>query len=159
MNREYRTLAGRIRKELPALRGVATRAERSIAEFRVGNDDRYVDAAALNLHALYAGLERLFELIARTIDESMQASATWHTELLSQMASSLTDVRPAVISDDLRNRLDRLRGFRHVVRNAYTFNLDPAQIAILVAALPTTLDMIEDELPRFVDFLESADDG
>ncbi|WP_416672242.1 ribonuclease toxin HepT-like protein [Egbenema bharatensis] len=44
----------------------------------------------------------------------------------------IPSVRPAVLSFETRDRLDRYRGFRHVVRNVYTFNLDPEQIGLLI---------------------------
>lgn len=155
MNGRYRAVSGRIRGELPALERVARRAESSLAEARRG-DDRYVDAAALNLHALYSAIERLFELVARQVDEAMPDGPSWHTELLSQMAAELADVRPPVLSADLLARLDRYRGFRHVVRNVYTFNLDADLVGLLVSGLPETWRMLECELTVFADFLDEA---
>ena len=46
------------------------------------------------------------------------------------------------------------RGFRYVVRNIYTFNLDPAQIKPLVEKLPTTYQQLQCELFQFATFLE-----
>jgi len=152
----YRSVAGRIRQELPAVAQVAIRASGSLDAATSSGDDRYIDAVALNLHAFYSGLEHLFEQIARRIDESMPSGASWHQDLLIQMASPMSDVRPPVISGDLRDRLDRYRGFRHVVRNVYTYNLDSGQVALLVRALPETSTKVASELAAFADFLEEA---
>jgi hypothetical protein len=151
----YRALSGRIRHELPALADVAARAQSSLAEAR-GGDDRYVDAAALNLHALYSGLEKLFEAVARQVEETAPRGPNWRSELLAQMAAPVSEVRPAVISEDLRARLDAYRGFRHVVRNVYTYNLDPNQIAYLVEGLPAVMAMLSTELTAFADFLDAV---
>jgi hypothetical protein len=42
------------------------------------------------------------------------------------MAVEIELVRPAVISKETRNTLDEYRGFRHIVRNVYSFNLSAA---------------------------------
>lgn len=63
-------------------------------------------------------------------------------------------VRPAVISTELRDRLDRYRGFRHVVRNVYTFSLDPDQVEILVRQLRPAMDQVESALTGFANFLQ-----
>jgi len=151
----YRTVSGRVRQELPALARVAHRAESSLADALRG-DDRYLDAAALNLHAFYSGIERLFELVARRIDDTMPIGANWHAELLAQMAAPVTGVRSPVISAALLAQLDRYRGFRHVVRNAYTYSLDIDQVALLVRQLPATLRLIEAELGAFADALDAT---
>jgi hypothetical protein len=153
----YRALSGRIRQELPALARVARRAESSLTDARAG-EDRFIDAAALNLHAVYSGIERLFELVARQVDDAHPQSPNWHAELLAQMAAPVSEVRPAVISEELRGRLDGYRGFRHVVRNVYTYNLDIAQVGLLVNGLPETLRLLETELGAFADFLDAAAD-
>ena len=40
------------------------------------------------------------------------------------MAEEITEVRPAVISGSVRFGLEEYRGFRHIVRNVYTYNFD-----------------------------------
>ena len=155
MTGRYRTVSGRIRQELPALARVAGRAESSLADAHRG-DDRYLDAAALNLHAFYSGIERLLELVARQVDETMPQGSSWHAELLAQMAAPVSGVRPSILSAELLGRLERYRGFRHVVRNVYTYNLDIDQMTLLVQGLPDTLGLLETELGRFADFLDAA---
>lgn len=48
--------------------------------------------------------------------------ADWHRDLLLQMSAAIDGVRPPVISQETRFCLDESRGFRHGVRNLYTFN-------------------------------------
>jgi hypothetical protein len=151
-------LAGRIRTGLDEVRDVATRTERIWAEARGSTDDWHVDAVALNLHGFYAGVERLLELIAEAVDEVKPAGGDWHRALLSQMASEISEVRPAVLAIATRNDLDRYRGFRHVVRNVYAFNLDPRQVGLLVDALSATVGMVAADLGAFADWLENVAD-
>lgn len=121
-------------------------------------DDR-VDAVALNLHGFYASLERVFEMISTRIDRSPPGGARWHQELLDQRNTTVPDVRPVVISDETRKKLDAYRGFRHVVRNVYTFDFDPDQLELLVRRLPETRDHVFQDLRAFADTLESIAAG
>lgn len=63
-------------------------------------------------------------------------------------------IRPPVLSTETRTRLDRYRGFRHVVRNLYTFELDPQQIRTLVEGLQPAMEQVSRELAAFAQFLE-----
>ncbi|PSB16626.1 hypothetical protein C7B65_21110 [Phormidesmis priestleyi ULC007] len=150
-------LAARIRTELVDIEQVVTRTQHLLAKAQQQNDEDYLDGVALNLHGFYAGAERLFEEIAREIDGSIPSRADWHRALLIQMASEILERRPAVIDRDTRNCLDIYRGFRHVVRNIYTFNLEPGRLRELVNALPHCYASLARDLHRFCDFLEQVD--
>lgn len=156
MNGIYRTIAGRIRAESQELARVVERTDRIWQQALTSSDDYYVDATALNLHGFYAGLERLLEIIADGVDQAKPGGAHWHDELLRQMAAEIPGVRPPVLSQETRDRLDRYRGFRHVVRNVYTYNLDPEQIGVLVKQLAPTMARVAQELTAFADFLEQV---
>ena len=156
MNGIYRTIAGRIRAESQELARVVERTDRIWQQALTSSDDYYVDATALNLHGFYAGLERLLEIIADGVDQAKPGGAHWHDELLRQMAAEIPGVRPPVLSQETRDRLDRYRGFRHVVRNVYTYNLDPEQIGVLVKQLAPTMARVAHELTAFADFLEQV---
>ena len=150
----YRTIAGRIRVDLQELARVVERTGRIWQQALVSTDDYYVDATALNLHGFYAGLERLLEIIADGVDQAKPAGAHWHDDLLRQMGAEVPGVRPPVLSQETRERLDRYRGFRHVVRNVYTYNLDPEQVGVLVKQLAPTMARVSQDLAAFADFLE-----
>ncbi len=59
---------------------------------------RDLDGVALNLHGFYAGVERIFEEIAREIDGSLPAGPEWHRDLLLQMSAEVAGTRPPVIA-------------------------------------------------------------
>jgi predicted component of type VI protein secretion system len=122
----------------------------------MSGDDLYLDGVALNLHGFYAGLERLFQLIAATIDGDVPQGANWHTLLLEQMTSEVPLMRPAVISADTRHALDEYRGFRHIVRNVYAHRFDPARMQVLMQHLPETLAQVCAELLAFADYLDQV---
>ena len=106
MKERYRAVAGRIRQELKEIDQVANRTLLIWKQAAVSNDDYYIDATALNLHGFYAGLERIFELIADAIDQSKPSGIHWHQELLRQMAAEIANTRPPVISVVVRDKMN-----------------------------------------------------
>jgi hypothetical protein len=154
MKETYLAVAGRISSEVRELNRVVKRTQSIWQEATGDEEDYHVDAAALTLHSFYAGLERVFEVIADGVDRTKPTGANWHQELLHQMASEIPAVRPAVLTSETRDMLDRFRGFRHVVRNIYSFRLDPGQIEVLIGQLPRTWDRTSQELLSFADLLE-----
>ena len=154
MNSQLHQLAGRIRDQLAEIEQVKQRVESGWQRAQQSNDDYYLDGVALNLHGFYSGLERIFELIAIRVDNTKPTGENWHQALLVQMTTEVPDVRPAVISALTRSQLDEYRGFRHVVRNVYTFKFDLAKVEKLVINLQTSLVQVRAELLAFADFLE-----
>lgn len=152
--REYSALAGRIRQALADLGRVVERAEELVDKAARTGDDGYLDGVALNLHAFYAGVERIFEDIARGTGEGVPTGPEWHRDLLLQMSATIDGVRPAVIRPETRYCLDEYRGFRHVVRNVYTFSLRPARLKELTGELRACYEATARDLEKFAGFLE-----
>jgi hypothetical protein len=138
---------------------VAEWAEAAWDRYEASGDKHYLDSVALNLHDVYVGFERLFEDIARRVDQSVPDGPHWHQELLDQMSSTIADTRPAVLTPETRRQLERYQGFRHVVRNVYAAEFDPDQIEPLVRRLPNVCDAATTELGGFADALEQIADG
>jgi hypothetical protein len=147
-------LASRIRRELNDLELVLTRIEEGWQRAHRSDDDYYLDGVALNLHGFYSGVERIFSLIAETVDSSVPQGENWHLLLLQQMTAEIPDIRPAVISGSVSKKLNEFRGFRHVVRNVYTYHFDPGKIEKLVDKVPDLFRQLKLELSAFADFLE-----
>ncbi len=155
MSERLLRLAKRIRTELADLERLVERAQEGWLRAQRSGDDLYLDSVALNLHGFYAGLERLFELIATAIDGAMARGANWHQVLLQQMATEAPSVRPAVISEGTREALDEYRGFRHIVRHVYTFKFDPAKVQPLVEHMQVVFMQVRSEFLAFAEFLEN----
>ncbi|MGB8214622.1 MAG: hypothetical protein WCE68_13775 [Anaerolineales bacterium] len=149
-----RLLADRIRQELKELERVLARISEGWQRARRSGDDYYIDSVALNLHGFYSGLERIFTLIAEILDGSMPQGENWHLLLLQQMTQDRPPLRPAVISEAVGNRLNEYRGFRHVVRNVYTFHFDSDKVEKLVNNAPELFAQLSAELQAFATFLE-----
>jgi len=156
MNGRYLTLSGRIRRDLKDLETVVQRSQDIWKQYEISQNDQFLDAVALNLHSFYTGIERILEGIAETSDEYQPTGKSWHRELLLQLASEIPGIRPPVLSDSLLEALDQYRGFRHVVRNIYTFRLEARQILPLIEQLSTTYKNCQIELLQFADFLEET---
>lgn len=154
MKKKYLTLAGRIRDEVSEMKLIINRIQGGWERARQSGDEFYLDSVALNLHSFYTALERVFELIAITVDQVKPQGENWHQELLRQMSAEIELVRPMVISKETRNILGEYRGFRHVVRNVYSFNLSATKMEPLVRKLPDLFNNIQDEIEAFLCFLE-----
>jgi hypothetical protein len=156
MNPQAAILSARIDTELSELKLVVERTLQAWDKAVKQDDDFYLDSVALNLHAFYSGLERIFEKLAATIDGAVPTAANWHQELLTQMQTEIPSLRPAIISYDLKEALEEYRGFRHVVRNVYTYHLKPEKLKLLVNNLEYTFGMASEELTSFGNFLKKS---
>ena len=95
-------------------------------------DFRDLAAAAYTFHNLYNALENSFEQISRTFENHVVDQAQWHKELLEKMFLSIPKIRPAVLPPNLRKILHDLRGFRHIFRHSYDFELDAERLRYLL---------------------------
>lgn len=118
--------------------------------------DRYLlRVKASYLADFYMGIERIFQIIATEIDGGLPQGDEWHKRLLLNMTIEIEGVRPPVISSDLYNRLRPFLGFRHVVRQAYGFQLDETKLEELASSFEKTLTTFSDEVTKFCDTLKN----
>jgi hypothetical protein len=159
LNKPYQELVERIRGEASDLDRLVRRALTAWdhSQKPSGEHGVYIDSVALNLHGFYTGLERIFELIARQVDEDMPSGKLWHRNLLKQMSQEQKDIRPAVISSGSCSSLDELRRLRHLVGNVYTFNLVPEKIEPIVSDLSSLWSNVQAEILAFADFLDQSE--
>lgn len=149
---QYRILHQRLIAEWANVRKAAEKAQAAYAE----GGAYKLDAAALSLHGFYSGAERLFEWIARQVDGALPQGPSWHRELLGQMALNVPGIRPPVLQNATVKLLEEYLGFRHVVRNLYVWEMDPAKVKRLIERLPQTIQAAEKDLTAFGRFLDEA---
>jgi hypothetical protein len=97
---------------------------------------------AYQIHNLYCAAEDLLTLIAKAFENRIGSGGEWHRTLLLRMSEPVPGMRPALLTDELFDVMNRLRGFRHFVRHAYVTEIDPAQLQAnlnLALQLATTL--------------------
>jgi len=149
-------LIQRIENEIPVIDKVVTKTiDAWIKGAKEPSEvqDIYLGYVALNLQGFYSGVERLFELIASNVDNSLPSGSKWHRDLLVQISNEYENIRPSVISKKIAENLKEFQKFRHVVRNIYTTSLSTVKIAELLDLLPETWNSTRSELIEFVDFL------
>lgn len=147
----------RILSELQELEQIIARIKEGMQKLQQTNDLLYLDSVTLNLQSFYNGIERIFESIAQDIDGHLPQGGTWHRELVSQMTQEVPEVRPAVISEHVRNELDEYRSFRHIARHIYSTKLDRARIEPLAERVDAHFGEISRELQAFVSFLRASE--
>jgi len=154
----YLLLRQLIENEMSNVERAIAYTERSMAGARrhPADQDVYVESAALNLQSVYTGIERIFQLVAERIEQSVPTGEHWHANLLTQMSLELPDLRPAVIRTTTRDNLDDYRSFRHRIRHVYTYHIDPAKVAALADRLFDVWTETKQDLERFLAFLDAA---
>jgi len=105
------------------------------------------------LHDVYNGAEGICHRVAREIDQQLPTGSTWHRDLLEQITVAIPQVRPPVIQPETVARLERYRGFRHVVRHIYGSSLDWVQLKPLLGDAITTIDAFATDIEQFIAFL------
>ena len=85
------------------------------------------------LSGIYACFEDIFSKIARVFENRIDNPASWHRDLLRRMIIDVEGIRPSVISKESFLLLDELRGFRHVFRSSYMFELDAERLHLLTS--------------------------
>ncbi len=89
--------------------------------------------------------------LARDLDGSAPTGPTLHQDILDQMASELAGRRPALLSPDLHIQLTELKGFRHLVRHKYDFDLKPEKVV-------DNVERLQQVFPRFAKRLRDLHD-
>lgn len=100
------------------------------------------------LHSFYTGIENLFRRVALELEEEMPRGDAWHRRILRQMAEPAPS-RPAFISHDLEERLTPYLQFRHVFRQAYSFQLQWQKMAPLVLSSEKLFEQVRTEITSF----------
>ena len=105
------------------------------------------------LHNFYNGCENIFKSIARFFENDLSPQ-TWHQDLLKRMRLEVAGIRPQVINHELFRLLDDFRGFRHVFRHSYMFELDWERERLVARKLPQAFELIRRQLQSFLDQLD-----
>jgi hypothetical protein len=155
---EYLTLKARVEEELSNINRLET-ALKKLALFPAIKTDS-INGLPLNdeiscrvigsyLHDYYCGLEKIFMHVAKSFGQSLPTGNQWHKELIEEMTLSIPGVRTALLSKKALVKIDELRGFRHVFRNAYGFSIDPVREQVLLNNLPGISNSINKEIKLF----------
>ena len=101
------------------------------------------------LHSFYNGLENIFEIIAKNIDDNVPNGNKSHQELLHQMASENSS-RNEIINEEMYLKLREYATFRHFYRHAYSFQLNWEKMRPLVDNINIIWEEIKKCLNNFI---------
>lgn len=104
---------------------------------------------AFTVEGVYSGLEAILKIIADEVDGSLPSGVAWHALLLETMVEPRPGVRPPVLSETSFHLLDRLRRFRHIVRNNYALDLEDEGVERNLADMRAALETFETDLRAF----------
>ncbi len=93
----YGVLVAKIENERCRLTQVAQAAQNQSEKAKRTGDADYLQAAALSLQNFYMGVERIFEEIAKQVDESLPTGSNSHQALLEQMSLAIPGARQPVL--------------------------------------------------------------
>ncbi|MGB9662416.1 MAG: hypothetical protein ACPL5F_10465 [Moorellaceae bacterium] len=148
------TLVGQLDHIMKALRVTVEEAEATEREFRTITPTPFeLRGIGSLLHDFYTAIEDIFEVIAGEVNGTLSYGTTWHKELLVKMSIPIPGLRPAVISEELRWKLDEYLRFRHVFRNVYGYLLDWKRIRPLLENLYPVYQQFTQEITAFRSFL------
>jgi hypothetical protein len=125
------TLREELREDCRVFRIAAGSAS---AHFREGTHGR-LEAVAFELARAYNIVEQMCTRIAREFENHLEMDGGWHEFLLRRMTLQVAGIRPALFHGGVKQDLDELRRFRHLVNHAYDLTLREDRIAELLGVL------------------------
>lgn len=123
-----------------------------LAQKEISNLD--LRAAGSILHDFYNGVENIFRRVAQELNGGLPAGEDWHKQLLTDMSLDVKGVRPPLVSEDLKLKLQKYLGFRHIFRNVYGFHLEQEQIKVMVKEFSRILSWLKREIAAFQKYLD-----
>lgn len=113
-----------------------------------------LNALAMFLHSFYNGLENIFKLIAKKLDEETPSGERWHIELLYQMTRPIKNRTEIVLTTKNYEDLKEYLGFRHFSRHSYSFDINWKLMKELVYGIEDVKNSTINELKIFLEKLK-----
>lgn len=109
-------------------------------------DKTYVELSAIGacLHHCYSGMENIIKRILKARNISAPMSSSSHKDLLD------TATQQGIISEELLNKLDKFRGFRHFFIHAYGVLLNEDELLPLAEDLPDVWEQFATEVENII---------
>ncbi len=142
-----------LKASIEAQRREIERIFAKIEERRHGKSVAELESLAYQLHNLYCAFEDLFRIVADFFENRIDDRARYHRELLWRMKVSIEGVRPALLSEESYRLLDSLRAFRHFFRHAYSYELDPRKVALVVEDALKLRELYQRDIDYFLEQL------
>jgi hypothetical protein len=132
----------RLRQEFERIKGWLDKPAKEVSQY---------DRAAIGyyLHSFYNGCEALFTSVARFFENDL-SNESWHKDVLRRMTYEVKGYRPAVIDQELYRLLNDFRGFRHVFRHSYTFELDWERERLVALKFEQASSLVAEQVSAFL---------
>ena len=102
------------------------------------------------LHHSYNGIENILKRILKLKKVSLPSSASSHKDLLNKAVSQ------KILSEELSEKLDKYRGFRHFFVHAYGVLLDKEALLSLAKTFPEIWKQFEGEVDEYLQALSPS---
>lgn len=109
-----------------------------------------VAAVSLGIHNVYNGVEDILLSLANDVDGLVPKGPSMHQDVLDQMSAEIAGIRPAMLDPKLYESLSELKGFRHLVRHRYGFDLKTDKVQ-------ENLHRAREAFPSFVEAIASLE--
>lgn len=150
-----------LKRTAAEIRGELERISKLMKEYRefIRKYSKHGDMHLLRVNAsymadFYMGVEKILEIVIEELNGGAPKGEAWHKRLLHAMTLDVKGARPAVLSNALYEDLIQFLGFRHVVRQAYGFQLDEKKLYELESIFEKTWRRFSLEIKEFCNLLE-----
>jgi hypothetical protein len=106
-------------------------------------------AIAMILHSFYRGVENIMLLIIKNKDSTPPSGMNWHKELLVR-AFEKTENRTDIFRKELKIPLNGYLKFRHVVRQAYGFQLKWIEMKDMTFDMNKIWENVKEDINTFI---------
>lgn len=97
-------------------------------------DDIEIRAAALSLSTIYNGIEKVIIFVLKSLGSEIPSGRNWHSVLLKEAENRM------IISKETRPDFERFMAFRHFIRHAYSYEINPAMIKKILNTCPALVE-------------------
>lgn len=117
--------------------------------------DSHMRAIAGCIHGIYTGMEKILKDLVKYFDAEIPAGEDWHTQLLLRAKYPNKGARTAILSPDTFQKMNVLRGFRHVFRGGYHTNLIVELVMQRVHEALAVFPLFAEDVRRFLRVMET----
>ena len=144
-------VADDLRREIECLDRIVAEAERCVVDL-AGREPSYLELRGAGdiVHDFYNAVEGYLERVAVEMNGALPAGADSHARLLDRMGRELADVRPAVLTVEVKKQLEEYLRFRHLFRHRYGFELEWPKLVPLLHGIRALAPMLRHDLTVFV---------
>jgi uncharacterized protein YutE (UPF0331/DUF86 family) len=116
-----------------------------------------LDSVAYQIHNLYCSVEDLLKLIAGSFENHVGSGGDWHRVLLLRLSQPVENIRPALLSDNSLEVMNKLRSFRHLVRHAYGTDIELTQLQVNLTSAQKLYELINQDIEAFIEKLTDTE--